>query len=113
MTSKLTVTNPVLNIRRGPNDSAAFIKQAKVGEQYDVLQIIDGPRPPEQWAKVLLPDQQNINAYMCVTLPSGRPVSKVSSLPAQPGESADFQRGFREGVEHVLRWLSAERAKLG
>jgi hypothetical protein len=108
MTQKLTVLAPVVNIRRGPNDSGAFIKKAAVGEQFDVLQLIPGQRPPEQWAKIILPDKRDVAAYICVTLPSGNPLCDVSA--AQERSYAD---GFKAGVEHVLRWVSTERAKLG
>lgn len=108
MTLILTVLAPVVNIRRGPNDTGGFIRQATVGEQFDAVQIIPGQKPPEQWAKITLPDKQDITAYICVALPSGKSLCQVSAV-----QQLSYADGFKDGVEHVLRWVSSERAKLG
>ena len=108
----LTVLAPKVKIRRGPGISAGILRDAIIGQQFKASQVIDSPKSPEQWAKIVLEDQQQINAYICARLPSGEVLCEVSNAPAGPGDSADFQRGFRAGVEHVLRWVSAERAKL-
>jgi len=113
MTLKLTVLAPVVNIRRGIGNAAGgILRQARIGEQFDAVQVIDTPKSVEQWAKVILPDQLNADAYVCIKLPNGSALCQVSAVPTQVGD-AKYQEGFRDGVEHVLRWVSAERAKLG
>ena len=108
---KLTVLAPVVNIRRGIGNAAGILRQARIGDQFDAVQVIDTPKSVEQWAKIILPDQLNADAYVCIKLPSGSALCQVSAVPNPPkGTYAD---GFRDGVEHVLRWVSAERAKLG
>lgn len=109
MTQKLTVLSPVVKIRRGPNTAGAVLLEAKVGQQYEVLQLIPGPKAPEQWAKIELPNIANIDAYICVTMATGTRLCAVEDAAPQ-GTYAD---GFRDGVEHVLRMIAAERAKLG
>lgn len=111
MTQKLTVLSPIVKIRRGPNTVGAVLRQAKNGQQYDVLQIIPGPRAPEEWAKIILPDDQNTDAYICVTMATGTRLCAVEEQPAQ--SAGTYVDGFRDGVEHVLRIIAAERAKLG
>jgi hypothetical protein len=107
--SKLTVLSPVVKIRRGPNTVGAVLREAKNGQQYDVQQFIPAPRPPEEWAKITLPDAPGIDAYICVTMATGTRLCAVEEAETQ-GTYAD---GFRAGVEHVLRMIATERAKLG
>jgi len=113
MTQKLTVLSPIVKIRRGPNTVGAVVREAKNGQQYDVIQMIPGQRAPEAWAKITLPDARDIDAYICVVMNTGTRLCVVEEV-AGAGNDADlYTKGFRDGVEHVLRMVSAERAKLG
>ena len=104
----LTVLSPTINLRRGPNDGASIIRQAKVGEQFDVVQVLD-TGSVEQWARITLPDQKQEMAYACVRLPSGKQLSNVSNVRDNPGDSGDeYKRGKREAVEKLMRHLQQE-----
>jgi hypothetical protein len=107
----VTILRPVVKIRRGPGTGAGIIKAAKIGEQYRCLQVID-LKGREQWARIVLPSDETQNAYICARMASGTPLCEVSVASA-PGNTDDYKRGYRDGVEHVLAWVSAERAKLG
>ena len=108
----LTITAQIANVRRGPSISTAIIREAKSGQQFDVVTLVDiGAH--EQWAKVILPDSKDVHAYICTCLPNGRPQGSVSSKPVTSGNAADYSKGFADGVDHVLRWVASERAKLG
>jgi len=109
MTQKLTVLSPVVKIRRGPNAAGAKLREAKNGQQYEILQLIPGPKAPEQWAKIVLPDMQNVDAYICTVMATGTRLCAVEDAAPQ----VTYADGFRDGVEHVLRMIAAERAKFG
>jgi hypothetical protein len=110
----LTVVRPVVKIRRGPSTAGGIIKDAKIGETYDVIQLLDDPdrKSPEQWAKIVLPEQQNINAYICVRLPSGSYLCNVENVPDKP-KGDDYNRGFMDGrremVNRMIDFLKSEQ----
>jgi hypothetical protein len=110
----LTVTNPVVKIRRGPSTGAGVIKEAKVGETFDVIQLLDDPngRTPEQWAKIILPQQQDVNAYICVRLPSGNYLCNVTNVPEKP-QGDDYKRGYSDGrramLDRMIDFLKSEQ----
>ena len=107
----LTVLNPTINLRRGPNDGASIIRQAKVGEQFDVVQVLD-TGSVEQWARITLPDQKQEMAYACVRLPSGKQLSNVSNVSASQ-TSDEYWRGQREALEKAIRFMENELQLLG
>lgn len=110
---KLTITKPTVNVRRAPNASAAFVRDAKEGEVFEVVHLLDDPtgKTPEQWAKVILPDKQNVDAYICVRLPSGAHLGTVSN--SGPSTNIDdYNRGFMDGrqdqVRRMIEFLQSE-----
>jgi hypothetical protein len=101
----LTVTNPSANIRRGPTISASRFAEAKIGNQFEVIQLID-LKPPEQWAKIILPEHRDVDAYICVTMPTGAKLCQVSNVPTPP--NAEYQRGWNDcldAVHQAIVWL--------
>lgn len=107
-TLKLTVLAPLVNIRRGVNNNAGRIGEAKTGQQFDVIQVID-LKTPEQWAKVFLPEQQNGNAYICVTLPTGVKLCDVS-FAADPDSPTDkYNCGWNDCLDAMREKLDAMR----
>jgi hypothetical protein len=110
-TLKLTVLKPVVNIRRGTSSGASFIRDAKIGQQFDVIQVID-LKSPEKWAKIILDDDVSVDAYVCVTLPSGKDNCQVSAVPMPPQSDGQFMDGMRKGLDRAIAVLQAERAKL-
>jgi hypothetical protein len=107
--SKLTVLAPVVNLRRGPNDSAGFLGQAHVGEQFEVEELLSIGKI-EQWARVRLPEREDLTVYLCVKLPSGKALCQVQEQPAQDVDA--YRRGQRDMLERILRWLAEQRALL-
>jgi len=106
MSLTLTVLSPTINLRRGPNDGASIIRQANVGEQFEVIQVLDTGKV-EQWARIVLPEKKNEQAYACVRLPSGKHLSNLSNVST--GESSEeYKRGQREAVEKLMRHLQQE-----
>ncbi len=95
---KVTVLNPVANIRRGPTTAASRFSEAKGGEQFDVVQLID-LQAPEQWAKIAYPGHMDGDFYICVTMPNGNKVCQVGMAPAPI--SGDYQRGWNDCLDAV------------
>ncbi|PKN93002.1 MAG: hypothetical protein CVU44_11260 [Chloroflexi bacterium HGW-Chloroflexi-6] len=107
----LTVVAPEVNIRRGPTGSAGMIQRAPAGTQFKVINVVD-LKAPEQWAKVRLDDAQDVDAYVCVKMPSGKALCKVQASPSKASDG-EYLRGYRDGIDKVLQLIAAERAKLG
>lgn len=107
----LTVLSPTINLRRGPNNGASVIRKVKVGEQFEVIQVLD-TGAVEQWARIVLPEQKNEPVYACVRLPSGKQLSNVSNVSASQ-TSDEYRRGQREALEKAIRFMENELLLLG
>jgi len=101
---KLTIVKATVNVRRAPNAKAALVRDAKAGEVFEVIRLLDDPtsKTTEQWAKVILPDKQDVDAYICVRLPSGAHLGTVSNS-GQVTNSEDYDRGFMAGEQDQVR----------
>ena len=102
MTLKLTVISPTVNLRRGPTAAASRVAEARVGEQFEVLQLLD-LKAPEQWAKIVYPGHLDGDFYLCVTQPSGNKLCQVSNTPAPA--NPEYQRGWTDCLEAVHQML--------
>jgi len=102
----LTVIVPTVRVRRGPGDSAAIVAQAKTGEQYPVVNLID-KAGREQWAKIVFPGRENEDLYICVRLANGNALCQVVNVPVVLG-SDEYKRGQRDVVEKLIRTLQKE-----
>lgn len=102
MTLKVTVLSPTANIRREPTIASICFAEAQVGEQFDVIQLID-LKAPEQWAKIVLLDNPDMEAYICVTMSTGTKMCQagMSSEPARD----EYRRGWNECLEAIHRAL--------
>lgn len=109
MTLILTVISPVVNVRRGPAESAGVIVKANTGDQFEVVQVLD-QGPVEQWARVVLPGQENVKAYICIKLASGKTLCNIGNTT--PAPSADeYKRGKREVLERLRAYIESELEK--
>lgn len=106
MSLTLTVIVPTVRVRRGPGDSGAIVDQAKTGQQYPVINLID-KAGREQWAKVVFPGREDEDLYICVRLPNGNALCSVSNTPSA-SESDEYRRGKRETVEKLILTLQRE-----
>jgi hypothetical protein len=101
-TLSATVLKPVANIRRAPNTSGGIIKEAKGGQVYEVVGLIDGPNR-EQWARIILPDQLDVTAYICVHLAGGTAMCSVSATAAPVGDNDRYNAGYIDGYRAALK----------
>lgn len=105
----LTVTVPTVRVRRGPVNSASVVAQAKAGEQYPVVNLID-LSGREQWAKIVFPGRENEDLYICTRLASGNMLCSVSNTPTT-NESDDYRRGWNDAVKRLRNLLEGELEK--
>jgi hypothetical protein len=103
---KLTVQKPTINIRRGPNTSAGIVGKATVGQQFDVIQILDTPGSREQWVRV---DMLSVaDAYICSRLADGTVMCSTGMIPTED-HSADYVRGWNECLDSMHQVLVTQR----
>ena len=101
----LTVISPTVNIRSGPSDAASIIGKATVGQQYEVINIIDSGKSREQWARIV--HDKHEQAYLCIRTASGSGLCQVANAPQNT--NAEFIKGWNacldalEQVAHTLR----------
>ena len=110
MTLTLTVISPVVNIRRGPSESAGVIVKANTGDQFDVVQVLD-KGTVEQWARIVLPEQENVMAYACIKLPNGKALCNIGNTAPAPNAD-EYKRGKREALEHLRALIESELEKI-
>lgn len=100
----LTVISPTVNIRSGPSDAAAILGKATVGNQFQVLNVIDSEKTREQWARIM--HDKHKQAYICIRAVSGSTLAQVANAP-QP-VNAEFVKGWNaclDALEQVARTL--------
>ncbi|HAE59354.1 MAG TPA: hypothetical protein DCG54_07570 [Anaerolineae bacterium] len=114
MTLMLTVSKPIVKIRRGPNAGAAVLDDAKNGQEFEVIRLLDDPgqKTTEQWAKIIHPQKRDQDAYICVRLPTGTYLCNVSNNGAPPSDTNDYNRGFMDGrrdmINRMIDFLKSE-----
>lgn len=91
---KLTVIANSVNVRSGPGDGASIIDKSIIGNQFDVINMVDvGSR--EKWARIRHPKHQQ--AYICVRTAAGSVLAKVENFP--DAASGDYIRGWNACCE--------------
>lgn len=103
----LTVIVPTVRVRRGPGESAAIVAQAKTGDQYPVINLID-KAGREQWAKIVFPERENEDLYICVRMANGNTLCTVSNTPSAPDSNDEYKRAKRDVVEKLIQTLRQE-----
>lgn len=100
---KLTVTikATTVNIRRGPSNGAGIAGKATVGQQFEVVQLLDTPDSKEQWARIEHPEIDQ--AYVCTRMASGQVLAQVGM--AQEQVSDEFKRGYNACLDDLHRVL--------
>jgi hypothetical protein len=106
MPGKLTVTvRTTLNIRRGPTNAAGIVGRAAIGQQFDVIQILDTENSKEQWARI---EHDNFDqAYICTRTSSGSILALVSMSEPAPIQSEEFIRGWNACVDALDQVVKA------
>lgn len=116
MSKILTVLARTVNVRKAPKANADLLlpKGLPEGKQFEVLQVFDVPKSVEQWAKIVLPEMLDADAYVCVRLPSGQFLCEVKDVPAPVPVPApdEYKRGKREILQKIIRWAQEEMGKL-
>lgn len=100
----LTVISPTVNIRSGPSDAASIIGKATVGQQYEVINIIDSGKSREQWARIV--HDKHEQAYLCIRTANGSVLCQLVNAPQT--SSPEFIKGWNaclDAFEQVVRTL--------
>lgn len=93
----LTIKTKTVNVRRGPSDGAGILARVSIGQQFDVLQILDTPGSKEQWARIEHPDFPQ--AYICTRMANGNMLAQVSMAPEQQPD--EYLRGWNDCLDTV------------
>jgi len=110
----LTVIQTKINVRRAPSaTTGSILQEARAGQQFAVMQVIDIPGSLEQWAKIVIPDRQDEAAYVCVRLANGKRNCDVSAVANQSANSDEYLRGRKDELDRMIGYFAAERAKMG
>jgi hypothetical protein len=114
---KLTVITRTLNVRKAPKANADLLleKGLENGKQFDVIQLFDVPKSVEQWAKIVLPDLLNVDAYVCVRQPAGNYLCEVKNIPDPapvPVPDGEYKRGKRDALQKIIRFATQELESL-
>jgi hypothetical protein len=93
-----TIISTTANIRRGATNSAGIIDRATVGQQLEVIQVLDVPDSREQWARIEYRDFPQ--AYICTRLANGTTLAQISVMSGLP-ESDEFKRGWNACLDAI------------